>query len=94
MTVGIFLFCAQFLKRVPSHFLPGQGILFRVLIKQVLDRNSTIYLLESLGKVYLVCSSTQGMQVLQTFEQEEAEKLLSDQNFQVNDLLQPKDSKI
>ena len=64
------------------------------MIKQVLDRHSTLYLLESMGKVYLVCSTAQGMQVLQTFEQAEAEKLLSDQNFQINDLIQAKDSKI
>ena len=92
--MGIFLLCAQFLKKVPSHFLPGQGLLFRVMIKQALDRHSTLYLLESMGRVYLVCSTAQGMQVLQTFEQAEAEKLLSDQNFQINDLLQAKDSKI
>ncbi len=92
--MGIFLLCAKFLKKVPSHFLPGQGLLFRVMIKQVLDRHSTLYLLESMGKVYLVCSTSQGMQVLETFEQGEAEKLLSDQNFQINDLLQSRDSKV
>ena len=43
-----------------------------------------------MGKVYLVCSTAQGMQVLQTFEQAEAEKLLADQNFQINDLIQAK----
>ncbi|MEE2925339.1 MAG: hypothetical protein VX619_11205 [bacterium] len=64
------------------------------MIKQVLDKYSTLYLLESMGKVYLVCSTAQGMQVLQTFEQAEAEKLLADQNFQINDLIQAKDSKI
>ena len=91
--MGIFLFCAKFLKKLPSHFLPGQGLLFRVMIKQELDRHSTLYLLESMGKVYLVCSSAHGMQVLQVFEQSEAAQLLSDQNFSINDLL-PKDSKI
>ena len=55
--MGIFFLCAQFLKKVPCHFLPGQGLLFRVMIKQVLDRHSTLYLIESMGKALVIVES-------------------------------------
>lgn len=90
LTVGVFFLCAQLLKRVPTYLLPGQGVLFRIIMKQTLDRYTTLYLLESLGKVYLVASAPQGMQVLQTFEMEQAEKLVSTQSFQFTDFLKSK----
>ena len=91
--MGYLSFLCEISEKASLTLFTWAGLLFRVMIKQELDGYSTLYLLESMGKVYLVCSSAHGMQVLQVFEQSEAEQLLSDQNFGINDLL-PKDSKI
>lgn len=89
--MAIFFFCAQFLRRVPKYLLPGQGVLFRVLMKQSLDRHATLYLLESLGEVYLVGSSAQGLQVLRKFEYDEVQSLLANQNLKISELLKSKE---
>ena len=71
--------------------MPGQGVLFRVLMKQSLDRHATLYLLESLGEVYLVGSSAQGLQVLRKFEYDEVQSLLANQNLKISELLKSKE---
>lgn len=65
-TAALFWGFSYFLKKfsVHSHFLPGHGKLFRVIYRQPLEGNVSFWLIESLGKFYLMSGTADNLKVV------------------------------
>ena len=73
-TLIIFFIALKGIKKLPAHLISGQGDLFQVIAKQSLDSKNTFYLIQSLGRFYLMLGTPQGLTRIDEFDAEEIEE--------------------
>lgn len=77
-TILVFLGFGYYLRRFPNTLVTGKGRLVQVLARQSLDRSRSFYLIEALGKVYLLYGTTEKMQLIDSFDKEEVQDYLKE----------------